>query len=201
MNTRTNVIRQWLNTSQRKAISLGTLTALLVAVLIWGSFRPTIVAITEVVSKNNRGKEWQEMLSEKNTNLSLLIEEQQQQSDNLASLTAYFPPDSNFSLFIANLDAGAKRNNFTLDTVTFDEKRTAAADKDAVFRFTKLQPISFNLVLNGPPASIPGYLNFLSTMPYGVRIVEVSYAETRSSTVDVNLRIIVYKLRAAVTDE
>lgn len=203
MNTgsRLNVLRQWLNTSQRKAISLGTLTALLVAILVWGSFRPTIVAITEVLSKNKQGTEWLTLLSTKNTNLSQLIEEQQQISTQLSSLTSYFPPDSNFSLFIANLDSGAKRNSFTLDNVQFDEKRTQQVDRDAVFSFTKLQPILFNISVNGPAANIPGYLNFLSSMPYGVRIVETSYAESRSTNVDVNIRLIVYKLRSEVTDE
>ena len=157
-------------------------------VLIVGAIRPTVVTITRINSEIDQKERTEEALSNKITALTELDTQYIGLKKSFEDISLVFPTESNFSLFMANIDAVSSKNGFTLKGLSFSEYK----EESPVSTIT-LKPWSVRLSVQGKKANLVNFLKDLESLPMYPVIESVSFsddADTEEETVySINMRI------------
>ena len=157
-------------------------------VLIVGAIRPTVVTITRINSEIDQKERTEEALSNKITALTELDTQYIGLKKSFEDISLVFPTESNFSLFMANIDAVSSKNGFTLKGLSFSEYK----EQSPVSTIT-LKPWSVRLSVQGKKANLVNFLKDLESLPMYPVIESVSFsddADTEEETVySINMRI------------
>ncbi|WKZ30508.1 MAG: hypothetical protein QY314_01905 [Candidatus Dojkabacteria bacterium] len=184
-----------LKTSQQKAFSTGALTVALIAILVWGSLRPTIITIFETGEKFNQKTQLLEALKSQNSTLTQLLAEREEAKDELQNIDLYFPYDGNFSLFIINLNQVAHQYDFRMPNVSFAETSSRQIENNPTFQFIGMRPTTFQIGLEGNPANIFQFSSYVENTPFFPKLINISYSNPKDgNTTAVDLTYLVYKL-------
>jgi hypothetical protein len=202
-NTTTRDISGILRTSQQKAFSTGIFTFGLIAVLLWGSLRPTISTIFETSEKFQTKQALLKQLENQNTTLTKLIADKESLKDDLKKLDTYFPSDGNYALFIANLNLIFTKYNYTLQSVNFSNTITRQLETNPNYAFEQMSPVTFQFAIRGNPSNIVALTSYIEGTPYVPKILSVSYTynKTKPDDTDIVVSLLVYKLSAPIINE
>lgn len=186
--------------NQQKAVNTTLLTLILVAVLAWGSLRPTIQTITNTSKKYNEYSAALEKLKTFNTNLTQLISSQDENKDDLKKIDLYYPYDANYSLFIANLKEISTQHGFALNGVSFTAQGQRQLENTQKLKYSNLASTAFRLEIEGALNNLPEYLVHIERLPYSPKIIGVAYSpNARDVTKNkINITIVLYRLNNKV---
>lgn len=191
-------VAEILKTSQQRAFSTGILTAILVAVLAWGSLRPTIVTIFETNQKFNEKTTYLNALKKQNSSLTRLVSQKNDNKVALTRLNIYHPADGNYALFISNLDKIVQKYNFKLNNVSFSETATRQFTDLPAFQYESFTPVTFQMSIEGNAALLDQLCSYLENTPYLPKVTSINYAPTASGKTNVSLIIVLYKLTTPI---
>lgn len=195
---KTRNIADLLQTSQQKAISTGLLTLVLVTVLLWGSFRPTLLTILETNTKFQEKTDILNRLETQNTRLTELLSKQAELSKEINALDHYFPSNGDYSLFITNLNSIAEKNNLKLNSVSFSASYFRQVANNVNLQYPEMTPTTFQVAITGDPANLPVFLSFLEGTPFMPKILSIGYSPNRSNPLKTTMSVtlLLYKMTA-----
>jgi Tfp pilus assembly protein PilO len=193
-NTRS--LSEIIKTSQQRAISTGLLTFGLLTVLLWGSFRPTVITIIETNRKYENQKVALQKFQLQNTNITSLVTKSLELKDDLAGLDYYFPNDGDYSLFITNLNQIAKNYDLRLESVSFSSTYFRQVEKVTSLQFDALTPVTFQTLIVGDSTKISQFLSYIENTPFLPKVIGISYSPNRTNIEKTNISItfLVYKM-------
>jgi Tfp pilus assembly protein PilO len=187
-----------LKTSQQKAISTGILTFTLVAALLWGSFRPTVITIIETNNKFKEKTQALEKFETQNSNLTTLLTKRLELQPELKSLDYFFPHDGDYSLFVTNLNQIAKNYGLTLDSVIFSDTYFRQVEKVTALQFEAMTPVTFQASLSGDVSKVAQFLSYVESIPFLPKVIGVGYSPNRADPAKTNVSttFLMYKTSA-----
>lgn len=187
-----------LKTSQQKAISTGILTFALVAALLWGSFRPTLITIIETNRKYEEKTRALKKFEDQNANLTALITKRLELKSSLAALDYFFPYDGDYSLFVTNLNQIAKNYGLTLNAVNFSDTYFRQVEKVTSLQFNGMTPVTFQASLTGDSSKVAQFLSYTESTPFLPKVVSISYSPNRINPdkTSISAIFLVYKMSA-----
>lgn len=197
-------INSILKTSQQKAISTGILTFTLVAALLWGSFRPTIITILETNKKYQEKTAALAKFEQQNSNLTTLLTKRIELQPELTSFDYFFPHDGDYSLFIVNLNQIAKNYGLVLSSVVFSDTYYRQVEKVSALQFNPMIPVTFQVSITGDSGKIAQFLSYIESTPFQPKVISVSYAPNHSKPTQtaISLTFLMYKMNTkAATNE
>lgn len=184
-----------LKTSQQKAVSTGALTIGLLAILVWGSLRPTISTIFETNDKFQEKTAVLQLLKTQNSRLTQLLAQREEAKDDLRNLDLYFPYDGNFSLFIVNLNMIARKYEYKMDSVTFSETINKQIENNQALQYDGMKPVSFQVSLTGNSSNLFSYLSYLENTPFFPKVIDISYGSSLNEDKNnLSITFLIYKL-------
>jgi len=183
-----------LRTSQQKAISTGLLTLILIAVLVIGSLRPTIITILETNQKYEEKQQLLTTLKHQNQRITQLVSQKQDAKNTLDAINHYFPYDGNYSLFIVNLNQIAKSYQLDMPNVSFSESINNQIKENSLFSYKGMTPTTFQVTLTGSKSNLVSFLSYLENSPFFPKIVGIQHSGLLSSSGTISLTFVVYKL-------
>jgi hypothetical protein len=168
------------------------------AILVWGSLRPTITTIFETGEKFNQKTQLLDALKTQNSTLTQLLAEREEAKDELKNINLYFPFDGNFSLFIINLNQIANKYDFEMSNVSFAETTNRQIENNPAFQYVSMKPTTFQVGLKGNSSNLFQFASYLENTPFFPKLVNISYSGSPQADgkTAVDVTFLVYKLES-----
>ncbi len=171
-----------------KTYGFAAFTLFVVIILLVGAIRPTVLTITRI-NREIRDKSFlNEQLENKINNLANLGTQFSTISSDSENLPLIFPPEGNFSLFMANVEEISRSLGFTLSGVSFGKV------DDYEVNLTTLAPLSARLNVTGNRQNLIRLLEALEAMPMFPIIRQVSYSipENDTGLTNISIELVIY---------
>jgi Tfp pilus assembly protein PilO len=155
---------------QNKTYSFAIFTIVVVIVLLVGAIRPTLLTITRISRDIREKKHINEQLELKLNSLGQLSSQYATIEFQAQYLPQIFPTQSNFSLFMANVEQIAKDNGYVLNSISF------GSIEEVDMKLNVLKPWSARLAVTGNKSNIVRLLSAFEEMPMYPIVNKVSFS-------------------------
>lgn len=155
---------------QNKTYSFAIFTIVVVIVLLVGAVRPTLLTITKINKDIREKKHIDQQLEVKLNNMGRLSSEYSTLQADIEVLPLIFPVQSNFSLFMSNVEEVSKNNGYTLTGISF------GSGQEIPLKLNVLKPWSARLTLTGNRANLIRLLSDYEEMPMFPIVNKVSFS-------------------------
>ena len=187
-------------TAQSKTFFAGGFTLLFAFLLVIGAIRPTISDIIRIRTQLKRYKEIAVKLDDKIDTIYELKSELDARQRTLAYFDIYYPYNTDYSLFVSNLEYIVKQEKATLLSVTYSEK----TKDEYVKRFQKkgiksLDPIVFTVTIQGDYNQLLAFLKQLEQNPYLPQVISMGYrADKADQKRAFTINILLFRLKKPI---
>lgn len=177
--------------SKKKVYGFGVFTFIVVVVLVVFAIRPSVSTILSVREQIKIKQQYSEQLTAKIDALADLYREYTEFEETAKEVTLIFPNTGDFSLFMANIEGLAQKNNFALNNISFSEP-----DQEPQIQTGVLQTWKANITVIGEEKDLVPLMKDIEAMPMYPIIDRLSYSTEvdEDGKIRASISIIIYKI-------
>ena len=169
-------IKQITSSPPFQKYSLTVVTYFVILFLGLFAVRPTLITITRVRKEVRKKEEINKQLDKKIANFTALKQDYINIKGQLDDLELIFPSSGDFSLFLANVEDVCRRNDFEMQSVSFNDSRDKP-DIEKNRKFKVLSTRKVNVVVVGDDTNLLSLLQDFEMLPMFPEITGVTFSE------------------------
>jgi Tfp pilus assembly protein PilO len=197
-----DTVKRILDTPQKKTYTFLGATLILILVLLFGAIRPTLVTITKLRNEIKQREDINERLQSKINVIGDLQDDYSRLEEDLDMLEYYFPQNSDYSLFLANIEQIVKSFGYELERVSI-QSHQGEDSADAEIVYQGMNKVNAAISVKGSEKDLPNLIENLEGLPFIPQITRISYSpatEGDSGQVEVRISFELYQKSAETVD-
>jgi len=174
LKTENKSLNKVLSSAQNRTYVVTAITVIVATLMIIFAIMPAYISITDKKAENKAKEEYITELDRYLADLGILFGQLTEYKDEVELLNFYYPNTANSELYLANLDAIAKKYDCSVMSVSFTKNATNhTTSKADMYGTIQRVPITFTII--GDLSDMQLFLVHLEKLPMIIKIESISY--------------------------